>query len=275
MREQIELLNSSYMAGDPFVVSTVSAFLFFLGACVASFSCLVAFRLARLPEDRPLIAAVSTPPSQCDHCGRRLSLLDLVPVVGWLVARGKCRGCGGAVPARYPALEAVAGLACAATPVLFGGLGIQSMAALFVICMAMLAAAIDWENGLVPEEITWTLLFAGLLASPFEDDVWSRVAGAAMGAAMVWVSMSVVGWLKKVDTRAIGDVAMGAAGGAWLGLQPTPWWLFAAVVVHLCLSAVVAREENGNVDGWLPFGPGLMAALPAALAFSAWSATSG
>lgn len=273
MLEQIELFNALFKTGDPVVTTAVTVLLFFLGTSVASFSCLVAYRLARLPEDRPLIAAISTPPSACDQCGRRLSPLDLVPVLGWIVSRGRCRGCGYAVPTRYPILEVALGIACASAPFLFGGLGAHCLAAVFVACAAFLAAAIDWENGLVPEEVTWSLLFTGLLASPFEGDVWIRVAGSALGALMVWLSMSVIGWRKKIDTRAIGDVAMGAAGGAWLGLQPVPWWLFAACALHLVIYAVARRDEDG--DGWLPFGPGLMATLPIVLAFSAWSATSG
>jgi leader peptidase (prepilin peptidase)/N-methyltransferase len=272
MQEQIELFNAFFVAGDPFVVGTITAFLFLLGACVASFSCLVAFRLARLPEDRPLIAAISTPPSSCDHCDRRLSMLDLVPILGWLVARGKCRGCGNRVPARYPALEAAMGMICASTPFVFGGLNGQCLAAIFVASMAFLAAAIDWENGLVPEEVTWTLLFAGLLASPFDGDIWSRAAGAALGSVLVWFSMALIGWWKRVDTRAVGDVAMGAAGGAWLGLQPVSWWLFVACLVHVALCAFTARKDEEGMT-WLPFGPALMGTLTVSLALSPWFAT--
>jgi leader peptidase (prepilin peptidase)/N-methyltransferase len=274
MHEQVELFNAFFAAGDLVVVATITGFLFLLGACAASFSCLVAFRLARLPEDRPLIAAISTPPSSCDHCGRRLSMLDLVPVLGWLAARGTCRDCGGNVPARYPALEAAMGLVCAAAPFVFGGLTAQCFAAVFVACAAFLAAAIDWENGLVPEEVTWTLLFSGLLASPFVTDVWSRAAGAALGAVLVWLSMALIGWWKRIDTRAVGDVAMGAAGGAWLGLQPVSWWLFAACFVHVAICALAASEDEEGMT-WLPFGPALMGVLPVALAVSPWIATPG
>lgn len=191
--------------------------------------------------------------------------MDLVPVLGWMLARGRCRSCGGAVPARYPAMEALLGAVCAATPFLFGGLTAQCAAAVFVACAGFLAAAIDWENSLVPEEITWTILFAGLLLSPFEADPTTRIVGAAAGALLVWFSMSVIGWWKRIDTRAIGDVAMGAAGGAWLGLQPVSWWLFAACMVHIAI-CLFAAEEDADGMTWVPFGPALMSTLAASLA---------
>lgn len=272
MDEQLAILNSFFDAGDPIVVSTVAAFLFLVGACIASFSCLVAFRLARVSDDMPLISAISTPPSACDHCGRRLSVLNLVPVLGWLLARGRCGGCGCRVPARYPFFEALLGVACASAPFLFGGLNAMSIAAIFVACAAFLAAAIDWENSLVPEEVTWSLLFAGLLLSPFEGDIWSRVAGAGTGALLVWLSMALIGWWKRIDTRAIGDVAMGAAGGAWLGLMPVSWWLLAASAVHVLLCVKAAQKDEDGLR-WLPFGPAMMGALPPMLVFCAYVAT--
>lgn len=271
MFQQLADIDAFYAAGDPVVVATISIFLFVVGSVVASFSCLVAYRLRTIRDDQSVLSAISFPSSHCDGCGRKLSLIDLIPVFGWIAARGRCRTCGVRIPARYPITEALLGLTIAALPFLCGGLS-QALPMIFVACLGFLIAVIDWDNGMIPEELTWLLLFAGLLFSPYEPDLFARVVGAAIGAGLAWAMVTIPGWIRGIDTRAWGDVAMVAGAGAWLGCWAISWGCFLAAIVHLILSIVNSRvhlreemeleaEGHETQTTWTPLGPAMIVAL--------------
>jgi len=268
MLRTIAELDIFFGDGDPIVSVAYALILFVFGAVIASFSCLVAYRMTLLEEGEPILRAISFPPSSCDRCRRRLHAIELVPIVGWLISRGRCRSCGAEIPARYPIMELLLGVACAAPPFLFGGL-IPAIPAILVIATAFLVAIIDWENSIVPEELTWVLIFAGLLLSPVETELQYRVAGAALGALGGWFMTTVPGWIRGVDARAWGDVAMAASVGAWIGCFAIPAACLAAAVVHL---AICLANGAGKADGrvWTPFGPALMGVFAAFVSFHPW-----
>lgn len=263
MLEIISELEAFFHEGDVVVIGLVCSFLFVLGAVSASFSCLVAYRLKGLGEGQSVLSTISFPPSHCEGCGRRLAPLELVPILGWLVYRGRCPSCGSSIPARYPVMEFLLGAACAASPLVLPGFA-EAAAAAFVLVIGFLVAVIDWENAMVPEELTWTLLFVGMLASPIEPELQYRVVGAAIGAGLGWAMTTVPGWMKGVDTRAWGDVAMAAGVGAWMGCFAVAPLCVAAAAAHLvmCLAYGGKREEGGT---WTPFGPALMVSFAAAV----------
>lgn len=251
--------------GDPALAGILTAALWLAGACAASFSGLVATRLGSVPEGASLLTAISRPPSSCDACARRIPPLGLVPVFGWLVSGGRCGPCGARVPAAYPVSEAVAGAATAVTPWLWGGFGPEAAWTIFFLWAAVLAAWIDAVEHVIPEEITWTLLFSGLLASPFGLDLLDRAGGAATCAAAMYAALAVTGWLKGLDTRAGGDVAMAAAAGAWVGLASAPAFLLASSLAYVAYAG--PARMGGAV--WVPMGPALAAGALAAAAASA------
>lgn len=271
MSQLLTDLDAFYVAGDPVVIATISVFLFVIGAVVASFSCLVAYRLKTIRDDQSIISAISFPASHCDGCGRKLSLVELIPVFGWIIARGRCNTCGARIPVRYPATEAALGAVVALMPFLAGGLSL-ALPAIFLCCLGFMIAVIDWENGMIPEELTWILLFAGLILSPYELDVTYRVTGAAIGAGLAWMMITVPGWIRGVDTRAWGDVAMVAGAGAWLGCWVVSWTCVLAAAIHMVISVINSRvhlrdDAERETDGievdpvWTPLGPAMMAAL--------------
>jgi leader peptidase (prepilin peptidase)/N-methyltransferase len=262
MLETIADIEALFRDGDIVIAVLICSFLFVLGAVSASFSCLVAYRLKSLEDGQSVLSAISFPPSFCEGCGRRLGILELVPVLGWLTCRGKCPSCGAKIPPRYPVMEFLLGAACAATPFLMPSLG-EAAAATFVLVLGFLAAVIDWENSMVPEELTWVLLFVGLLASPVEPYLQYRVVGAAIGAALGWAMTTVPGWIKGVDTRAWGDVAMTAGVGAWMGCFAVAPICVAAAAVHLVV-CLVHQDKDKDGGSWTPFGPALMSCFAAA-----------
>lgn len=251
--------------GDPALNALAVFALWICGAVVASFSGLVADRIGSVEEGGSVMAAVSTPPSRCDGCGRRIGSLQLVPVLGWLACRGRCP-CGARVPWRYPVAEACAGFATAAMPFLADGPGPRTLAAVFLLWSGILASWIDAKEHIIPEEITWTILFSGLLLSPFEPDMAFRVAGAATCCGAMWLSLAAAGWARGVDARAGGDVALAAAAGAWVGMGGA-----ASLLLLSCLFFVAyAAPFRLRGEEWTPMGPALCLGLLSASLLSCW-----
>lgn len=266
MESLVDQLRGAFESGgDPVLLAVALAFLWLAGAVVASFAGLVADRIGDVPEGRSVLAAVSRPPSHCPGCGRRLGLLDLVPVIGWFACRGRCR-CGNPVPAAYPAAEFIAGTATAAMPFVMEDFGVRTGSGILILWTGILIAWIDLKEHVIPEELTWLLLFSGLLISPFEADPWSRAAGAAVCCGAMWLSLAAAGWMRGLDTRAGGDVALAAAAGAWLGLGGAVSFLLLASFIFV-LHALPARFRGVE---WVPMGPSLAAALLASAALG-WS----
>ena len=122
------------------------------------------------------------------------------------------------------------------------------------------AAIMDFRFHIIPEEFTWALLFTGMLLSPWSLSLESSVIGAAVGCISIWVSMTLVGYLKGVDTRSGGDVAGASAAGAWVGIENLGGYLLAVSVVFI-IACLIAHRKNVH---WLPMGPALFISIPLA-----------
>lgn len=258
----------------------------FLGAVMASFGGLVAYRLPRImgwvsplsPAAAEACGTCGTPlwatprgvpgacpdggkpdlvsRSRCDACGHALSALALVPVLGWVVHRGRCAKCGKAVNWSYPVAEALTAAGSAAIALRFGPTA-DAAWALGLLWACVVLAWIDWRECLLPERITVPLLVAGLLASPFEPDPLLRIQGMAAALACIWVAFLAVGFARGEDAMSGGDLALMAGAGAWVGLAAVPALLAASAALYALMA--LPRRLRGEV--WTPMGPAICAAL--------------
>lgn len=214
----------------------------------------------RLPAGRPVAAGHS----RCDSCDARLTVRDLVPVMSWLLLRGRCRHCGAAVSAFYPGIE----LAALAVPLWALAAGVHDPVALWISCglgWALLTlAAIDIGHLWLPDVITIPLIAAGLAAS-----VWlapgsgiDHAGGAAAGFAALFFVNRMYRNLRGRDGLGLGDTKLFAAAGAWLGWEALPAVLLIAAVAAL-LAALIGAARGRRLDPAtpLPFGPFLALGL--------------
>jgi leader peptidase (prepilin peptidase)/N-methyltransferase len=201
------------------------------------------------------------PRSRCPKCGQGIGILDNIPILSYLLLKGRCRGCATPISARYPVVEALTGLLFAAAAWKFGGGAASIVACIFVAAMVALTF-IDLDTQLLPDDITLPLLWCGLLGNLFGlfTDLGSAVVGAMAGYLALWT----VFWCFKLATgkegMGYGDFKLLAAIGAWLGWQALP----AVILLSSCVGAVVgitlivaARHRR---DTPIPFGPYLAAA---------------
>jgi leader peptidase (prepilin peptidase)/N-methyltransferase len=201
------------------------------------------------------------PRSACPHCGHQITALENIPVISWLALRGKCRKCKAPISARYPAVELLTGVLAGVLVWTFGS-GLAGLATLLFLFLLVSMTFIDIDTQLLPGDLTYPLLWAGLLVNlhgtfvPLQD----AVVGAAAGYLVLWS----VYWLFKLVTgkegMGYGDFKLLAALGAWLGWQMLPTIILLSSVVGAIVGISLIVFAKRGRDKPIPFGPYLAAA---------------
>jgi leader peptidase (prepilin peptidase)/N-methyltransferase len=261
------LIEAPVHAADPLLLAAGAAL---LGLIVGSFLNVVIHRLPRMleaewqaqceelagrdPAPRPAYNLL-VPRSHCPACRTPIRLPHLLPLIGWLLTRGRCAACGVAIPTRYPLVEGLTALLFALAALQFGA-GWTLAAAMFVIAVLVALTFIDFDTQLLPDQLTIPLMWAGLAASLPAG----RAPEALIGAIAGYLSLWSVYWAFKLATgkegMGYGDFKLLAALGAWLGWQAlVPIVLIASVAGAVAGLALMARG-NGR-DTPIAFGPWL------------------
>ncbi len=196
------------------------------------------------------------PRSACPHCEHVISALENIPVISYLLLRGKCKGCGKSISLRYPVVEALSGLLSSFAAWHFG-FGLAACATLLFIWAMLALTFIDFDTQLLPDDITLPLLWLGLLFNlpGAFTNLESAVIGAAAGYLVLWT----VYWLFKLATgkegMGYGDFKLLAAIGAWLGWQMLPLIILLSSLVGAVVGIIliVAARHGRNIP--IPFGP--------------------
>ena len=225
----------------------VPTFAFLFGATVGGFLNVVIARV-------PMRLSIVKPRSRCPKCGREIAWYDNIPILSWILLRGKCRGCGLAISARYPLVELAGGLLAVACVRQLEPLGWAAASFAFVAALVALTY-IDIDHWLLPRSITIPLIVAGLAASflPGGTEPTSSFLGAAVGfAAFVSLGFLAERILKK-EALGGGDVWLFAAIGAWLGLKSLlPVALLASVQGALIGSVLLLAARRNSKQAALP-----------------------
>jgi leader peptidase (prepilin peptidase) / N-methyltransferase len=218
----------------------IVAFLF--GLVVGSFLNVV---IHRVPRHESVVWTAS----HCPHCGEPIRPLDNVPLISYLLLRGRCRNCKGRISARYPAVEALTGLLFGAAAYEFG-VSLALLPALVLIAALIALAVIDLELRLLPNAIVGPAALAGLVLSILANPaVWwiYPLSALAVAGALLVLALAIPGGM------GMGDVKMGSMLGAFLGP-------YAALAVFL--GAVIGAVSGGLLMAFgkvqrrshLPFG---------------------
>jgi len=230
-----------------------------LGLVIGSF---LATILVRWPAGR----SVAGGRSACDVCGAALGPLELIPLLSWLVRRGRCRRCGAAIDPRHVAIELAAAL-IGLVAALAHPLPLALVTAMLGWWL-LLVAALDLEHQWLPDLLTLPLLALGLLAgwAGFGPPLAERAAGALIGWAVLAAIAFLYQRLRSREGMGGGDPKMFGAIGAWLGAWNLPAILLGAGL--LGLAAVLAMRLRGQAvtaTSRLPLG-----SLMALAAWPAW-----
>lgn len=203
----------------------------------------------RLPRGEDAIAA----PSRCRACGRRLGWAELIPILSWMRQRGRCAGCGAAVPAWLPLIEAGAVLAAALAVVLAATAAEAAASAAWLWILLALAVA-DLRDRLLPDTLTLALVAAGLAvawAAPGQGLAGALLSAAAGAGAFALLRLG-YRRLRGREGLGLGDVKLMAGIGAALPVAALPAVTLAAACGGLALALVVADWRVRGAE--LPFG---------------------
>ena len=210
-----------------------------------------------------------TPRSRCRQCGHLIRWYENIPVLSWLVLRGKCSSCGTSIGMRYPLVELATAALFAwcvwtwgATPTGLAWCG---------FCAAILALAlIDWDTTLLPDIITLPLVWSGLIVAALR---WTPVTlpQAMWGAVAGYLSLWAVCQAFKLATGRVGmgngDFKLFAALGAWFGWQALIPIVLMASVIGAVIGIGMKFASQLREGGYVPFGPFLAGAGLTALVF--------
>ena len=247
-----------------------------LGLIVGSFLNVVILRLPKMMEqgwqreccevlDQPAPVqepiSLSHPGSHCPGCGAAIKPWQNIPVISWLVLRGRCAQCGMGISVRYPAVELITGVLSGLVAWHFG-FGIEALSALALIWMLVALTGIDIDTQLLPDSITLPLLWLGLAVNLFA--VWTPLSSAVMGAMLGYGSLWSVYWLFKLVTgkegMGYGDFKLLGALGAWFGWQAVPLMILLSSFVGAALGIAILLSKRQGRDTPMPFGPYLAGA---------------
>jgi leader peptidase (prepilin peptidase)/N-methyltransferase len=215
----------------------------FGGAIVGSFLNVV---IHRLPRGESLVR----PRSRCPECGTDIAAYDNVPILSWLLLRGRCRHCGGRIAARYPAVELLTAAAFAAV-VAARGTDAELLRDLPFVAALIALAAIDIDERILPNKIVYPLAVWGVAATVLVDtgDLLEHlIAGAA---AFVVLLLVVIAYPAGMG---MGDVKLAGAMGVFLGLSIAPALLAAFLAGSVVGLAMIAREGASARKKTVPFG---------------------
>ena len=263
---------------DPAVATAVAAV---LGLLVGSFLNVVIHRLPRMlergwhaqcaelrgeaPPKEPTYNLV-VPRSACPHCGHRIGAHENVPVVSWLVLRGRCSACKAPISARYPLVELLAAALGAFAIWRFGPTW-QGLAACGLLWTLVALTFIDLDTQLLPDDVTLPLLWSGLLANVF--GLFVPLAEAVVGAIAGYLSLWIVYWAFKLvrgkEGMGYGDFKLLAALGGWLGWKTLPAIVLMSSAVGAVIGIALIVFKSRDRATPLPFGPYLAIAGAIAL----------
>ena len=205
--------------------------------------------------------SLSRPGSHCPHCGHRIRAGENIPLLSYLLLRGRCSACQQPINPRYPLVEALTAL-LSVLVVWRLGLTWEAAAALLLTWGLIALAFIDLDTQLLPDSITLPLLWLGLLISL--DHWYVTPSESILGAVLAYLFLWTVYQLFKLTTgregMGYGDFKLFAVFGAWLGWQALPLILILSSVVGAVIGVILLARSGRDRHTPLPFGPYLAAA---------------
>lgn len=228
-----------------------------LGLVVGSFLNVV---ILRLPDQSQSIVF---PASHCPECSAMISWYDNIPILSYLILRGRCRHCRGTISIQYPLVELTMALLSAALMYRFE-LSLTT-AGYFIFCAALLVIIfIDIHHQIIPDLISLPGILIGVLFSLVSDTVtWqSSLIGILAGGGVLYAVAFLYAMLRKIDGMGGGDIKLLAMLGAWLGWQSLPFIILVSSLTGSIVGLIAMRSQKKGGQTRIPFGPFLsLAAL--------------
>ena len=194
--------------------------------------------------------------SACPHCAHTISAVENIPLLSYLILKGKCRHCRKPIAMRYPLVEMLTAILSVIVIWVFGPT-VQGLWALVFTWALIAASGIDVDHQILPDNITLPLMWLGMILSVWNinTDTVSSILGAAGGYLFLWFIYHVFRLLTGKEGMGYGDFKLLAALGAWLGWQQLPLVILLSSVVGVIAGVALARIKRNSPGTPIPFGP--------------------
>tara|TARA_R110002167_G_scaffold210749_1_gene415083 strand:- start:576 stop:1457 length:882 start_codon:yes stop_codon:yes gene_type:complete len=204
---------------------------------------------------------LAVPNSHCPSCNAPVKAWQNIPVLSYVLLRGRCASCKAPIGVRYPLVEFITAL-LTIFPLLMFGFTSYAFAAILFSWILLILTVIDIDHQLLPDQLTLPLIWLGLLFNsitgsiPLQDAVWGAVAGYLSLWSVFWVFKLLTG----KEGMGYGDFKLLAALGAWLGWQFLPLIILLSSVVGAVFGGAVLMLKRSDSSTPMPFGPYLAGA---------------
>lgn len=248
-------------------------FSFILGSVIGSFLNVCIYRL---PREESIVY----PPSRCTSCGSGIRFYHNIPLVSYVILKGRCADCGQRIPFRYPLVELISGIALAGAYWKFG-LSVESLFYSVLIFSLIVITFIDLEHMIIPNVITIPVTIIGLIFNALITD-WERsrhllgtisfslenflgvlnevpfldsVFGLIVGGGLLFLIAFLYVAIRKTEGMGMGDVKLLAMIGAFLGWKGVVFVMLVSSLLGTLTGLSIILYKKGNLRYALPFGP--------------------
>jgi leader peptidase (prepilin peptidase)/N-methyltransferase len=201
------------------------------------------------------------PRSRCPSCNHQIRATENIPVLSYLLLKGKCSQCKKHISSRYPIIELISAITVTVVAYYFG-VSIQTLFAILLTWILIALTMIDFDHQLLPDDMTLPLLWLGISINLFNvfTDIHSSVLGAIFGYGILWFVYITFKIVTGKEGMGHGDFKLLAALGAWFGWQSLPLIIILSSVVGAVvgISLILFKSHNRNTQ--IPFGPYLATA---------------
>ncbi|MBN2689615.1 MAG: prepilin peptidase [Gammaproteobacteria bacterium] len=220
-----------------------------IGLIIGSFLNVVIYRL-------PIMLNLAYPPSHCPKCQTKIKPWHNIPIISYLILRGKCAKCKQPISIRYPLVEA---LTAFLTLIIINhlGLNIIGLTATLLTYSLIAMSVIDIDYQILPDELTLSMLWIGLLLNSFNVFTTPQAAilGAIIGYSFLFIIAKTFKLIRGIDGMGNGDFKLLAMFGAWLGWQQLPFIILASSIIGIIISLILIIFRKHKVSEPIPFGP--------------------
>jgi leader peptidase (prepilin peptidase)/N-methyltransferase len=231
-------------------------FVFIFGAVVGSF---LNVCICRLPRNESIVF----PPSHCPNCDFKIPFYDNIPILSYLVLRGRCRSCKGRISFQYPIVELLNALLTLFLFIKFGAS--LTFLVLFIFCSALVVITfIDLEHQIIPDVISLPGIPLGFVSSFFISDLYhegmvlgwkSSLTGIVVGGGSLWLVAHIYELITKKEGMGGGDIKLLAMMGAFFGWKGVPFIIFVSSLAGSVIGITVMLIQKKNSKLAIPFGP--------------------
>lgn len=227
------------------------------GLAVGSFANVCIYRL-------PKKESVVSPRSHCTACNTPIKARDNIPVLGYLLLKGKCRSCGEKISLIYPAIEVIIALLFTSVYLKFG-LSWECLIYAIVVPTLVIITVIDIQHQIIPDKITLPGIVFGLICGSYMNGIWASFAGFLLGGGTFLLISELYFRLRKTAGMGGGDIKYIAAAGALLGWQNILVVIFLSSLIGATAGIIGMASKKLDFLSKIPFGPFLAIGTIAAI----------